>query len=334
MLNCHDTVNECEYKGVLGAIISDFIAEKQAVGYKYRSEREMLIQFSRFSERFALPAGTLTKEVVKAWIAPRPMEADRTRYSRFSIIRLLAEYMVRMGYAVYVPSSIEAGKRHQNFVPYIFTHEEIERFFAAADAMSPPKTTSAPRRHLVMPILFRVLYCCGLRLSEATGLRGEDVDLQSGILTIRDGKFGKSRYVPMSYELTAVLSRYAETRLIGKEEDWFFPARGGTRYTSRSVYTAFRNILREAGISHGGRGNGPRLHDFRHTFAVHCLQRWTRDGTDITTALPYLREYLGHENISATEQYLRMTAEVYPEISALMQARYGYVIPSGEGVVL
>jgi integrase len=185
-----------------------------------------------------------------------------------------------------------------------------------------------------MPVLFRVLYCCGLRLSEATGLRGEDVDLQSGILTIRDSKFSKSRYVPMSKELTETCAKYAETRLVGSVDDWFFSARGGVRYINRSVYAAFCYLLQEAGISHGGRGKGPRVHDFRHTFAVHCLQRWTMTGADITTALPYLREYLGHQHITATEQYLRMTAEVYPEISALMQEKYGYVVPGKEDIVI
>ena len=321
---------EYTYSGVLAPLCEAFIAEKRAVGYTYKSESERLSKFSHFSENFDIPPETLTKEVVKAWIAPRPMESDRTRYHRFSTIHQFAEYMVRMGYSAYIPSSTEAGKRHKNFVPYIFTHEEIQRFFSAVDSMQPSAKTSAPRRHLIMPVLFRLLYCCGLRLSEATMLKSEDIDLVSGILTIRDGKFGKSRYVPMSEELTAVCVKYAESRLVGKIDDWFLAARDGGYYGNRSAYTAFRELLRKANISHGGRGKGPRIHDLRHTFAVHCLQKWTADGADITTVLPYLREYLGHENVSATEQYLRMTAEVYPEISALMQEKYGYIIPGKE----
>lgn len=323
-------MNEPVYSSVLATICSDFIAEKRAVGYAYRSESERLREFLRFSEGFDIPPRTLTKEVVSAWIAPRPMESDRSRYHRFSTIRLFAEYMLRMGYSAYVPLTFEAGKLHQSFVPYIFTHEEIRRFFMAANAMSPSKRTSAPRRHLVIPLLFRMLYCCGLRVSEAARLQGHDVNLQSGILTIHDSKFGKSRYVPMSKELTAACVNYAETRLIGGTVDWFFPTRSGRQYGNRSIYDAFRELLRKSGISHGGRGKGPRVHDLRHTFAVHCLQQWTENGADITTALPYLREYLGHENIGATEQYLRMTAEIYPEISALMQVEYGNIVPAQE----
>ena len=92
----------------------------------------------------------------------------------------------------------------------------------------------------------------------------------------------------------------------------------------------FRDLLRNAGISHGGRGKGPRVHDLRHTFCVHCLQRWISQGKDLTTALPLLTTYMGHNDFSATEQYLRMTAEVYPEVSQLMQDQYGYVVKGKE----
>jgi integrase len=321
---------ECEYIGTLAPICKAFIAEKRGVGYSYQSEAEMLSVFSRFSEGFDIAPNTLPEEVVKAWIAPRMGEADRTRYNRFSIIHLFAEYMVRMGYHAYIPAKVEAGKQHKTFVPYIFTHSEIQSFFRAVDSMQPWKKTSAPRRHLVMPVLFRLLYCCGLRVSEAAKLRGEDVDLNNGVLTIRDSKFGKSRYVPMSEELTAVCRQYAKTRLVGESDDWFLPARDGGYYGSRSIYTAFRELLGKARIPHGGRGKGPRIHDLRHTFAVHCLQKWVACNAEITTALPHLMEYLGHANISATEQYLRMTAEVYPQISSLVQQEYGYIIPSTE----
>ncbi|MCL2674680.1 MAG: tyrosine-type recombinase/integrase [Defluviitaleaceae bacterium] len=331
MRDCPD-VKRCAYSGILAPHCEAFIAEKRAVGYTYRSEAEILGEFSRFSVGFDIPPNTLTESVVKAWIAQRPIESDRTRYHRFSIVKLFAEYLLRMGYPAYVPSVTEIGKRHEKFVPYIFTHDEIKRFFLAADSMHPYWKTSAPRRHQVMPVLFRLLYCCGLRVSEATGLLGGDVDLRAGILTIRDSKFNKNRYVPMSEEMTSICVRYAKTRLVSDTDDWFFAARHGGRYGNRTVYTAFRELLLEAGISHGGRGKGPRVHDMRHTFAVHCLQKWTKDGANITTALPYLREYLGHNTLDATERYLRMTAEVYPEISALMQEEYGHLVPR-EGVV-
>lgn len=326
MLECPQVRND-KFYGVLAPLCEAFVAEKRAVGYKYESESELLSRFSRFTEAFNFAPETLPKEVVKAWIAPKPMESDRTRYSRFSIVKLFSEYMVRTGRSAYIPLVTESGKRHRTFVPYIFTHDEIHRLFKAVDSMQTFSGTTAPRRHLVLPVMFRLLYCCGLRLTEATQLLGEDVDLNEGVLTIKKTKFNKNRYVPMSDELTKFCAEYAKTRLIGKTADWFLPARDGGYYGERSVYTAFRELLYKCGIPHGGRGKGPRVHDLRHTFAVHCLQRWTKNGADITTALPYLREYLGHDHLNATEQYLRMTTEVYPEVSQAIQDKYGYIFP-------
>ena len=322
------------YSGSLKTICEAFIQEKRAVGYLYNSEAKKLSEFSRFTLDFKFPDNTLTKEVVQAWIAKKATDSDRNQYARFSLISQFSKYMDRMGYSSYIPGRDEVGKLHRTFVPYIFTHEEIRAFFTAADAMICPPYSASPRRHLVMPVLFRMLYCCGLSVSEATSLMGEDVDLENGVLTIRASKFGKTRYVPMSAELTEVCANYAKTRLVGPPGgDWFFAAPNGGAYNTRTIYDIFRQLLWKAGISHGGRGKGPRVHDFRHTFCVHCLQKWTANGADPTTILPRLTAYLGHNDFSATEQYLRMTAAAYPEVSQLMQEKYGYIIPKMEGRV-
>ena len=316
------------YSGPLKTVCESFIREKRALGYLYNTEAKKLSEFSRFTLDFDLPENTLTKEVVRAWIARKPTDSERNQYARFSLISQFAKYMDRMGCAAYVPDGDEVGKVHKTFSPRIFSHEEIRAFFKAADSMTLSLHSTAPRRHLIMPVLFRMLCCCGLRVSEALNLRGEDVDLENGILTIRESKAGKSRYVPMSAELTEVCSRYARTRLVGPPDgDWFFAAPDGGRYDTRTVYHNFRQLLWKAGISHGGRGKGPRVHDFRHTFCVHCLQKWTASGADPTSVLPRLTTYLGHSDFSSTERYLRMTAEAYPEVSRLTEEKYGYVIP-------
>lgn len=320
------------YCGPLKAACEGFVQEKRAVGCLYNTEAKKMSEFSRFTLTFDFPQNTLPKEVVQAWIAKRPTDSDRNQYARFSLISQFAQYMERLGYPAYVPKRDEIGKLHKRFIPYIFSHEEIRAFFEAVDSMRCPPKSCAPRRRQIMPVLFRMLYCCGLRVSEATNLLASDVDLEHGILIIRNSKFGKTRYVPMSAELTAVCIAYADGRPVGQAgADWFFAAPDGGHYSDRAIYSIFRDLLWEAGISHGGRGNGPRLHDFRHTFCVHSLQRWTMQGLDPTTLLPRLAAYLGHNDFSATEQYLRMTAEAYPEVSRRMEEMYGYLIPSMEG---
>jgi len=327
----HPHVIDYKFYGVLAAHCQGFISEKRAVGHIYNSEAKKMREFSRFSQNFDIPENTLTEETVLAWIVKRPTDSERNRYARFCVIKQFSEYMRRLGYEAYCPENDDVPKYRQVYVPHIFTHDEIRRFFAAADIIEP--CYKAPRRRLIMPVIFRLLYCCGLRVSEALRLLSDDVDLSTGILTIRDSKFGKTRYVPMSKEIASACRKYAETRPAAPSgDDWFFAAPDGGIYHDHQIYITFRQLLIKARISHGGRGEGPRVHDFRHTYAVHCLQRWARSGKDLTNALPRLSAYMGHTGFKATEYYLRMTAEVYPEITATLQAKYGDLIPREVGL--
>lgn len=313
------------YSGKLGSHIADFIAEKRAFGCLYNTEAKKLSEFSRMTMKYDFTEDTLTQEVVEAWLTRRPTDADKTVYSRFSIIRGFADYMVRHGYDAYIPSSADLSLLHTTgYVPYVFTHEEIERFFAVYRAEREFKTAYCARLKVMMQMIFELLYCCGLRMSEATNLKSEDVDLTNGILTVRFAKFEKSRYVPISPDVATDLKEYMDSYI---HEPFLFPGRTGQHLDKNSVYNEFRHVLLAAGIPHYGRGKGPRVHDFRHTFACHCLHRWIKNGIPVSSALPRLSTYLGHSDITATEKYIHMTAEVYPEISEKLSREYGHLIP-------
>jgi integrase len=114
---------------------------------------------------------------------------------------------------------------------------------------------------------------------------------------------------------------------IPNPEEYFFPSPLGGKYKERTIYQYFRRFLWQAGISHGGRGYGPRLHDLRHTFAVHCLKRWVVDGVDLTVALPFLSTYLGHTGLKGTQRYLRLTAELFPGIVSAVETKFSEMIP-------
>ncbi len=107
----------------------------------------------------------------------------------------------------------------------------------------------------------------------------------------------------------------------------FFPAPHGGAYHRLTMYNIFREFLWTCGIAHGGRGHGPRLHDLRHTFAVHRLMQWDREGVDLGAKLPVLATYMGHLNLSGTQRYLQLTAELFPELSSRLDTLYGNVIP-------
>lgn len=313
------------YSGKLGTHISDFIAEKRAFGCLYNTEAKKLSEFSRMTLSYDFPDDTLTQEVVEAWLTRRPTDADKTLYYRFGVIRGFADYMVRHGYEAFIPLSSDLPKLHtQGYVPYVFTHEEIQRFFEVYSEKTDYHCAYDERFRTMMRMIFEILYCCGLRMSEATGLTNADVDLENGILTVRFAKFEKSRYVPMSSDVVADLKTYMDSHI---HEPFLFPGRTGQQLGQSSVYSEFRRVLLAARIPHYGRGKGPRVHDFRHTFACHCLHRWIKNGVPVSSALPRLSTYLGHNDMAATEKYLHMTAEVYPEISEKLSHEYGHLIP-------
>lgn len=189
-----------------------------------------------------------------------------------------------------------------------------------------PYESKSTHRHLILPMIIRMLYCCGLRLSEATHLNAKNVDLEEGTLYIKGTKFGKERLIPMSDNLTKICRNYIKQVLDCKANDtYFFPSPYGGHYENSTIYGHFRKIIWEAGISHTGKG--PRLHDLRHTFAVHCLKKWVLNGKDLTNCLPYLSVYLGHEDLRGTQHYLRLTADLYPDIIKKVEQSCSWMIP-------
>ena len=237
--------------------------------------------------------------------------------------------MDRLGHKTYVlPKKITP--KGSAYTPYIFSNQQLAALFKQIDACH--YCAEVPLRHQIMPLLFRLLYGCGLRISEALNLRIQDVDLDTGVLTIIDGKFNKDRLVPMSAENTRHCCRYAkEVHLFSTDSDYFFPAPSAKAITIGNVYKNFRRFLWQARISHGGWGKGPRLHDIRHTYTVHCLRQWVFQGKDLAAYLPILKAYLGHDSFRDTARYLRLTAELYPDITAKMEQAFGHVIPVAGG---
>jgi len=306
--------------------IAALVTEKRATGYKYHAEERVLIRFLAFCASEFPGQQAPTRASVEAWIAAarRRGVTPATLHSLAAPVRELARWLGRRGVGAYV---LPAGAlpRPARYVPHIYTDEELAALFAQTDRCH--YDSQVPFRHLVMPVLFRTIYACGLRASEARLLRFGDVDLDAGVLTIRDGKGGKDRQVPVSAPLHDRLADY-HARVAGRTGgDWFFPGTARRPLTIGNIDKNFRRFLWQARISHGGRGHGPRVHDLRHTMAVNNLRSWFADGEDVAALLPVLQAYMGHASISDTDYYLRLTAESYPHITAHIQRAYGVVVP-------
>lgn len=309
-------------------IINDYISEQRALGYRCDRKERSLREVARLYREMGPSGPVLDKELVLKWTEKRAYESECNRSHRISVARGLAEYMIRQGYAAYLYPKRSGPFWQSNYQPYIFSNREIASLLKRADSCI--ANTASPSRHLILPLLFRILYGSGLRVSEALSLRKEDVDLDEGVLFIRKTKFGKERLVPLSRSVHERCKEYAvamERYQVWKNTAYFFPAPHGGRYSDGTLYKIFRRLLWEAKISHGGRGKGPRVHDLRHTYSVHCLRNWVRAGTDLTAAMPYLSAYLGHSGTRGTQHYLRLTAELYPDIVKRTEERFSWVVP-------
>ncbi|MEN8237465.1 MAG: tyrosine-type recombinase/integrase [Pseudomonadota bacterium] len=313
------------YNSPLQTFIEDMIREKQSLGYKYDSSPRTLYKFDQFCIKYGCIDAVITKELVHAWIQKTPNESVATVKNRACVIRQLALYMTRLGIQAYVLPKNSLPKVPK-YTPYIFSNHEMAALLAQTDACR--YCSEVPLRHHIMPLLFRLLYGSGLRISEALNLRVEDIDLHDGVLTVIDGKFNKDRLVPLGEENSRRCCEYIKTvHLFSDKSAYLFPSPNGQMITHGNAYKNFRRFLWQARISHGGWGKGPRLHDIRHTFAVHCLRQWVIQGKDLAAYLPILKTYLGHDSFRDTSYYLRLTAEVYPDITAKVEQAFGYIIP-------
>lgn len=314
-------------QSVFAPYIKDFVQQKQSLGLKYNAAIETLNMFDSFCAERNVAVPAMTDEIYSEWCRKRPAESETTHQIRVEYIRQFSKFLYNNGIeatAVFHP----LPKRSKAFVPYIFSEEEIRHFMLAVDKANEKPNPGSPIRHLVHPALFRTLYGCGLRANEALKLKTDDVDLDTGSVVIRMAKGGKDRMVVMSDSLLDFCKEYrAKDEVKQFESDYFFPAMDHGYYDSSTLYADFRKYLKLSGIHHRGRGNGPRLHDFRHTFAVHVLNNWAKQGKDLYVCLPILQRYLGHANITATEKYLQLVPEAYAQVTDPYSEKFGHIFP-------
>lgn len=305
--------------------ITSLVAQKRTVGYKYAAEAAVA-RFEAFCHNEFPGLAAPSQASVEAWLAAAPRRAvtAATLQTLAAPVRELARWLGRQGVPAYVlPKG--ALPRPDRYVPHVYTDQELAALFAQTDRCH--YCAQVPLRHLAMPVLFRTIYGCGLRASEARLLRIGDVDIATGVLQIRDAKRGKDRQLPVSAALHERLANYHAHVVERSGEDWFFPGTAGQPLTLGNVDKNFRRFLWQARIPHGGRGHGPRVHDLRHAFAVNNLRSWFTRGEDVGALLPVLQTYMGHASIDDTAYYLRLTAESFPHISAQVQRLIGEVVP-------
>ena len=295
----------------LVAVIADYVALRQAMGYRFTTGQYRLQAFCRAvgPDR---EMQDVDRDRVLAFLGP-PVTSDWRH--KYSALTCFYRYAISRGHVGASPLPTIVPKLPSRFVPYIYTAEEIRRLLDA--------TTSYRRINLLLePHTFRavllLLYGAGLRISEALSLQMADVDLSESVLLIRETKFYKSRQVPIGTSLTQAMVHYgAARRTAGHTDDPdspFFVGRKGGSLAIHTLQRSFRQLRAHAGVrrSDGARYQ-PRLHDCRHAFAVNRLVTWYQAGADVSRLLPKLSTYLGHLDLSSTQHYLTMTPALLQE---------------------
>jgi integrase/recombinase XerD len=307
-------MNSHQFWSVYAPYIKQLIDLKRGLGFKYETEENIYSLFDRFIvERKETEVG-ISKELAEKWCARKNNESESYRYHRGICLCQLSSYLCNIGIRSNIP---RLQKCKYSFTPYIFSKEEILAIFAEADNLR------AQRKMMnailfVMPAMLRLLYSTGLRIGEAVALENKYVNLDEKYIVIKDSKNGKQRMIPISDSLSEVCKDYVRYRnlmpLSKSEDTFFFISLNGSPCTTDAVYRLFQDILRMAGIPFVGNHHGPRLHDLRHTFAVTSLANMAQSGVDLYSMLPILSTYLGHQCLSSTDSYVRLTAEMYPEL--------------------
>ncbi|QKC86749.1 tyrosine-type recombinase/integrase [Mesorhizobium sp. NZP2077] len=308
---------------ILRDAIEQYVAWRRAHGAKLTSVANLLRDFLRYADGDANCDQVSAAQVLAFLAGKRPLAWHRV--NKHYALSGFWRFAISRGHATGSPLPSSEPKAPPRTPPYIYTHDDLRRLFD-------PETIANSRRGAVqldavtLRTLLLMLYGAGLRFSEATGLTLADVDLDEAILTIRATKFYKSRLVPIGPQLATVLANYMPVRRRGRcaqgETSFLLANRDGTRLASSTVQSAFDALRRSAGVpgSAGGRRT-PRLHDLRHSFAVHSLTSWYRQGADVQRLLPVLSTYLGHSDLEGTKVYLSMTPELLQQ-AALRFASY------------
>jgi site-specific recombinase XerD len=300
--------------------IQNFIHLRRLSSTDYQSQAQLLGYFHRFLLTQQLSEPPMTREITDGYRQSLSHLAPRTRSNRFCVVRQFCEYLAGNDPRSYVPEPLKIIPSQGSHQPYIYTHSELQALLAAASKLPPPNSL---RPHTYRTLL-GVLYSTGIRIGEALALNLEDFHSAESRLYIAEGKFRKARWVPLSPSTCRALQQYLHQRLHMKPRSPDSPLllnQRSRRLTPCTVNHTFRSLLRQSGIPHR-KSTGPRIHDLRHTFAVHRLLAWYRDGKDVNTRLPWLATYMGHVDFHSTQVYLRATPELVEQVDRRFHNHY------------
>lgn len=311
-----------DFSSIFQQEISEYLCVRKVSLSKSTYDKEYccLKEFDKYIFSNTISFKELSEGTITGWISSLQGKSSSIAIKVFIISKFL-KYLNVAGINVYVPPIPKAS---DDYIPYIFSDDELDVIFKLADEIKMTSLQHNPYIQLEFPMLLRIMYGCGLRVGEAVSLRMRHVDLDGGILTLVETKGYKERFVPMKFSLTQILYKYCFAMgLIGKSEEYLFPT--SIEYEHLSTHAAFyrfKHILNQAGIILPNRKKherGPCLHCIRHVFALKSFRNTEKLGRRIDDSIPYLSIYLGHDSLQETEKYLKFSSELFPDAIALFE---------------
>lgn len=305
-------------------IIIKYVYYKEAMGIKLPPIIRFMIKLDTLVASLNIEGVSLPDEIAIEWNKLQDNENVNTRYKRMVYLKDFARFAQFHNIDARIPKIPKCNKH--GYIPYIFSKEEMDRIFYHCDRLYVHRKYYDSSK-FVMPALIRLLYGSGMRIGECLTLKNRDVKLTEGVVILRNTKNKTERLVPLSISIREVLKDYATAKerfgLAKLDDEPFFVSPCGQRVLPASVRNHFKTVLVRAKITHT---QTIRVHDLRHTFCVHALANMSLQGMDIYVCLPLLMQYVGHKTIAATNYYVRLTEDRYPNILKSME-EYGCVFP-------
>ncbi len=301
----------------LRATLTDYLALRRSLGYRLVVAERLLGQFVSFLEEN--DAHTITTALAIRWATLPAGASPGWLTQRLSAVRLFASFVASVDPAMEVPPAGCLPGRPSRATPYLYSDEEVEAIMAAAQRMRDPLLAHT------YEALIGLLSVSGVRIGEALALRRGDILFDEACIQVIDGKFGKSREVPLAASSVAALRRFATVRdklCPTPSVDAFFCSTVGKRLVYARVQQTFRHLCNEAGVVTSSASCRPRMHDLRHRFAVATLVAWQEAGADVGALLPLLSTVMGHVNPASTYWYLTTTPELMAPVVARLEATF------------
>lgn len=302
--------------------IEAYIAYRRSIGEKYGTGATMLRSFAKHVGE-ETDMKEIRPDACTSFLYGKEGMVTQSWFLRYSALKWLFGWAVVRGYMTDIPLPDEKPRRLEHTTPYIYSRAELKRLFDAALTYQRNRSKTPPE---CMQAILRVTYLLGLRIHETVSLKLKDLDLKQCQAIIRESKFNKTRIVPFNRQVQGMLNAFLKWRTAQfpaccSGEDAVFPDKSGCSINLETVRGCFQRIRAEAGIyRNDGACYQPRLHDLRHTFAVHRLTAWYREGKDVQKLIGLLSTYLGHDKLSHTSVYLTMTDSLLREASKRFEA--------------